>query len=307
MKGERRFIATIARRLDSLGAITRGQRDSQTAMGGSDAALFRESDNLESPYAKAALRQFYSALWRGSIEGWTVERFQDSTGLKIVHEGGLKDDLPPMPKFLNRLLALPHREQNQLFAELEARIAANIEQAIEAGSYEVGVETVTADSLVIAGRETLYEHPGTPALRPSWSRSSGATRWIRPTPMHALASRYALSRTDGKPRLVFNARSKRAAVLLPAPLRACSRTAGCRSASAGPARQRRRAHGGRPSSTPPTGGAPTRRPLARALEPRDRRPAGHRGVALLARHRPAAAGLGPTAGREHAGAAPDVG
>ncbi len=39
VKGERRFIATIARRLDSLGAITRGQRDSQTAMGGSDATL----------------------------------------------------------------------------------------------------------------------------------------------------------------------------------------------------------------------------------------------------------------------------
>ena len=39
VKGERRFIATIARRLDNLGAITRGQRDSQTAMGGSDAAL----------------------------------------------------------------------------------------------------------------------------------------------------------------------------------------------------------------------------------------------------------------------------
>ena len=36
VKGERRFIATIARRLDSLGAITRGQRDSQTAMGGGD-------------------------------------------------------------------------------------------------------------------------------------------------------------------------------------------------------------------------------------------------------------------------------
>ena len=128
VKGERRFIATIARRLDSLGAITRGQRDSQTAMGGSDAALFRESDNLESAYAKAALRQFYSALWRGSIEGWTVERFQESTGLKIVHEGGLKDELPPMPRFLNRLLALPIAEQNQLFADLEERIAANIER-----------------------------------------------------------------------------------------------------------------------------------------------------------------------------------
>ncbi len=63
VKGERGFIATIARRLDSLGAITRGQRDSQTAMGGSDAALFRESGNLESVYARAALRQFNHCHW----------------------------------------------------------------------------------------------------------------------------------------------------------------------------------------------------------------------------------------------------
>ncbi len=218
VKGERRFIATIARRLDSLGAITRGQRDSQTAMGGSDAALFRESDNLESAYAKAALRQFYSALWRGRIEGWNVERFQESTGLKIVHEGGLKDELPPMPKFLNRLLALPIAEQNQLFAELEARIAANIEQAIEAGSYEVGVETVTADSLAVAGRETLYEHPGTGAA----TELVEIVRRDRLEPTGAEAALAIGTRDpgrDGEPRLVFNTRSQRAAVILPAPSR----------------------------------------------------------------------------------------
>ncbi len=218
VKGERRFIATIARRLDSLGAITRGQRDSQTAMGGSDAALFRESDNLESDYAKAALRQFYSALWRGRIEGWNAERFQESTGLKIVHEGGLKDDLPPMPKFLNRLLALPIAEQNQLFAELEARIASNIEQAMEAGSYEVGVETVVADSLLVGGRETLYEHPGTGVA----TELVEIVRRDRLVPLSADAALTMGARDpapDGKPRLVFNSRSRRAAVLLPAPLR----------------------------------------------------------------------------------------
>ena len=218
VKGERRFIATIARRLDSLGAITRGQRDSQTAMGGSDAALFRESDNLESAYAKAALRQFYSALWRGSIEGWTVERFQEATGLKIVHEGGLKDELPPMPRFLNRLLALPIAEQNQLFADLEERIAANIEAAIEAGSYEVGVETVIADSLAIAGREALFEHPGTGAV----TELVEIVRRDRLEPLTADAALEIGKRDpgpDGMPRLVANTRSKRAAVLLPAPSR----------------------------------------------------------------------------------------
>ena len=215
VKGERRFIATIARRLDSLGAITRGQRDSQTAMGGSDAALFRESDNLESLYARAALRQFYGALWRGSIEGWNLERFEKATGLKLTWEGSLKDDLPPMPRFLNRLLALPIAEQNQLFAELEKRIAANIEQAIEAGSYEVGVETVTADSLAVAGRETLYEHPGTGA-------ATELVEIVRRDKLVPLTAESALEigerdpGPDGKPRLAVNARSKRAAVVLPA-------------------------------------------------------------------------------------------
>ena len=215
VKGERRFIATIARRLDSLGAITRGQRDSQTAMGGSDAALFRESDNLESVYARAALRQFYGALWRGSIEGWNLERFEKATGLKLAWEGSLKDDLPPMPRFLNRLLALPIAEQNQLFAELEKRIAANIEQAIEAGSYEVGVETVTADSLAVAGRETLYEHPGTGA-------ATELVEIVRRDKLVPLTAESALEigerdpGPDGKPRLAVNARSKRAAVVLPA-------------------------------------------------------------------------------------------
>ena len=215
VKGERRFIATIARRLDSLGAITRGQRDSQTAMGGSDAALFRESDNLESVYARAALRQFYGALWRGSIEGWTLERFEKATGLKLTWEGSLKEDLPPMPRFLNRLLALPIAEQNQLFAELESRIAANIEQAIEAGSYEVGVETVTADSLAVAGRETLYEHPGTGAA----TELVEIVRRDRLVPLTADAALEIGERDpgpDGKPRLAVNARSKRAAVILPA-------------------------------------------------------------------------------------------
>ena len=218
VKGERRFIATIARRLDSLGAITRGQRDSQTAMGGDDQALFRESDNLESLYAKAALRQFYGALWLGRIPGWSVDRFEKATGLKLAHEGSLKEELPPMPRFLNRLLALPIDEQNELFAELEERIAANIEQAVEAGTYHAGVETVRADSLSIAGRETIYEHPGTGAA----TELVEILRRDRLAPTTAEAGLGLGERDpgpDGKPVLMVNARSKRAAVALPAPSR----------------------------------------------------------------------------------------
>jgi hypothetical protein len=61
VKGEKRFLSTIARRWDSLGALTRGQR--QTGGQG----LFRQEDNLESPYARAALRQLYHALYLGNL------------------------------------------------------------------------------------------------------------------------------------------------------------------------------------------------------------------------------------------------
>ncbi|MGH6990256.1 MAG: strawberry notch-like NTP hydrolase domain-containing protein, partial [Stellaceae bacterium] len=58
VKAEKRFLSTIARRLDTLGAITRGQR--QTGGQG----LFRPEDNLESHYGRDALRQLYMLLVR---------------------------------------------------------------------------------------------------------------------------------------------------------------------------------------------------------------------------------------------------
>src|SRR3546814_5127457 len=63
VKAEKRFLSTIARRLDTLGAITKGQR--QTGGQG----LFRAEDNLESAYAKAALRQLYPLLLLGKEIG----------------------------------------------------------------------------------------------------------------------------------------------------------------------------------------------------------------------------------------------
>ena len=60
--GEKRFTSTIARRLDSLGALTRGER--RTAGNG----LFRAEDNLESPWAHRALQAFYIALHFGNVE-----------------------------------------------------------------------------------------------------------------------------------------------------------------------------------------------------------------------------------------------
>ena len=230
VKGERRFIATIARRLDSLGAITRGQRDSQTAMDGGR-SLFRTSDNLESPHARAALRQFYAALWGGHIQNWSLDRFETATGLNLSHDGALKEDLPPMSRFLNRLLALPIGEQNELFADLEARVASNIEQAMEAGTFETGVETVRADSLVVTGRETLQAGgggAGAAGASGTTGASGAATELVeirRKDRLQPLLAQKALELSardhgaGGSPRLLVNSRSGRAAAIVSAPSR----------------------------------------------------------------------------------------
>ncbi|HEY1261761.1 MAG TPA: strawberry notch family protein [Stellaceae bacterium] len=107
VKGEKRFLSTIARRLDTLGAITRGQR--QTGGQG----LFRADDNLESVYARAALRQFYQLLHGGKIAGCSLSAFQDATGLDLCdQDGSLREKLPPITQFLNRVLALRIDLQN---------------------------------------------------------------------------------------------------------------------------------------------------------------------------------------------------
>ena len=291
VKGERRFIATIARRLDSLGAITRGQRDSQTAMGGGGATLFRASDNLESPYAKVALRQFYIALWRGNIAGWSTDRFEEATGLKLIWEGSLKEDLPPMPRFLNRLLALPIAEQNELFAELETRIEANIEQAIEAGTHEQGVETIRADSLTVASRETVHVHEASGA-------ATELVEIVRRDRLVPLAAGDALAMRDGRP--VINTRSKRAAVVLPAPSRMFEDGGVEAPGPPGPSR-RPRAHGRGGTCRLELGGF-RRRSLARVVGCGDRRAAQPHRIPPVAGHRPAASHMGSPAGRKHAGA-----
>lgn len=158
VKAQKRFISTIARRLDSLGAITRGQRQT----GGQN--MFRSEDNLDSWYARDALRQLYVLLARGKVEGCPLDRFEAATGLSLLdQDGGLKDELPPINTFLNRMLALTVAMQNLLFEAFEGLLFARIERARASGSYEIGLETLRAESFRIVGRAPIYTHPGTGA------------------------------------------------------------------------------------------------------------------------------------------------
>ena len=205
VKAEKRFLSTIARRLDTLGAITRGQR--QTGGQG----LFRPEDNLESPYARDALRQLYLLLVRCRVEGCSLERFESATGLKLMDANGIKDELPPITTFLNRLLALTIELQGVLFTAFEQLLEAKVAGAIASGIYDVGLETLTAESFVVTERSTIYTHPTTGAE--TLLLAIAERRRNRP-----LSIEDALGWLDDPhARLLINERSGRAAAQVPAP------------------------------------------------------------------------------------------
>ncbi|MBN9672198.1 strawberry notch-like NTP hydrolase domain-containing protein [Roseibium aggregatum] len=206
VKAEKRFLSTIARRLDTLGAITRGQR--QTGGQG----LFRPEDNLESFYARDALRQLYLLVVRGKVEGCSLERFETATGLKLTDANGIRDDLPPITTFLNRLLALTIELQGILFAAFERLLDARIEGAIASGTYDLGLETLTVESFVVTDRRTIHTHAATGAE--TRLLTVAEKRRNRPMPLDE-----AFARLGAEPgaRLLVNGKSGRVAVQVPAP------------------------------------------------------------------------------------------
>ncbi|SCB47020.1 strawberry notch family protein [Rhizobium multihospitium] len=205
VKAERRFLSTVARRLDTLGAITRGQR--QTGGQG----MFRSEDNLESQYARDALRQFYGLLHAGRIEGCSLETFESITGLSLTsEEGGLKDELPPIQTFLNRMLALTIAMQNVLFEAFEQLLAARIDGAIAAGIYDKGLETITADSMTVSERRLIYTHPVTGAH----SHLLTIERRDRNAPMQ-FEEVQSLVGQDARAKLMINIKSGRPALMVP--------------------------------------------------------------------------------------------
>lgn len=153
-KGELRFTSTIARRLDSLGALTRGQRQT----GGQN--LFDPADNLESEYAKDALVTWFHLLDKGKLTSTTLDDFCQRTGLELYdNDGCLKEELPPIQRWLNRLLALPIGLQNVIFDEFLSLVETRVAAAREAGTLDVGVETITADTATVVDDTLLRTDP----------------------------------------------------------------------------------------------------------------------------------------------------
>ena len=154
LKGQKRFISSIARRLDQLGALTKGQR--QTGSQG----LFSARDNLEGPMAKDALQRFYDDLEANRIPGLEMKDLLTKMGLAglIDDNGKLKEseDTRDITKFLNRILALDSRLQNKVFDEFADRMDRLIEAAIANGTLDVGLENYRADKVKVTEEKPVY-------------------------------------------------------------------------------------------------------------------------------------------------------
>lgn len=160
--GHKRFVTSIARRLDQLGALTKGQR--QTGSG-----VFGEKDNLESPLSRQALREFYRRLGGGRISGLDAKDVLGKMGLdkafydeydRFVLNENIASDIT---KFLNRILALPVEEQNNVFTAFEEIRDAMYQQALESGELDTGLENVKADKIEIVQDDVIYTDKSTGA------------------------------------------------------------------------------------------------------------------------------------------------
>jgi antirestriction protein ArdC len=162
LAAQKRFVSSIARRLDQLGALTRGQR--QTTSQG----LFTAADNLESLYADTALTNLFQDLHNGR----TPLSFKEVTaqmGLSLVDENGalVQGKIPNVPQFLNRLLSLKTDRQNQVFELFEHRLVEAVEYVKQQGLYDEGLQTLRAQRIVKTRDDTVYTH-----------KSGAATRYV---------------------------------------------------------------------------------------------------------------------------------
>ena len=156
LRGQMRFLTSIARRLAQLGALTRGQKDAATGQ------LFSERDNLETGYGALAIMQMVTDLNAGeTIAGLSLAEFQEALGLRVLDEHGTLtvSKLPPVRQFLNRVLSLPVALQNDVFDEFADRHDDLVQAAIDKGEYAQGLEVYRADRIeTVAAPRTVHVH-----------------------------------------------------------------------------------------------------------------------------------------------------
>lgn len=214
--GEKRFSATLARRMASLGSLTMGSRD---ALNVSDAI---SKYDIESRYGEAALSALYQAMeGRGgtSLEGIPgLEDPQDllqRMGLIRPDQGQYtikRQDLTDVKRFMSRVLALPQTEQNAVFGRFMYFFDAFITMAQENGTFDMGVSdikgydnhidtpasTVATDETTGAKTEYLTIKVKNKTKPWSWADAEAARLESEKSSVGGMRSRYMKQKTSGR-------------------------------------------------------------------------------------------------------------
>lgn len=162
LKGHKRFISSVARRLDQLGALTKGQRQTGTQ------GFFQEEDNIEGHYANVAIKSLMRDLFMGQVPGqnWQSLAVEKMAFDNLVdpRDGKLiEEKLPEVSQFLNRILALEYEEQNATFDLFAQRMRRAIDKAKQNGEFDTGLENYKADGVTLTDEQVVYTHPDTGA------------------------------------------------------------------------------------------------------------------------------------------------
>lgn len=162
IKGHKRFISTVARRLDQLGALTQGNRQAGSS------GLIDAKDNLENVYATRAIKSLVKDVLKGVVPDIKFNTLTDKLGLDRMidpRDGRLvEENIPDVPKFMNRLLSLEIPEQNLIFDEFIKRMERLIEIAASQGELDTGMETIrAAGGIREVQNEQIYTDPNSSA------------------------------------------------------------------------------------------------------------------------------------------------
>ena len=150
--GEHRFTAAVARRLESLGALTKGDRHAASAL---DLKEF----NLDNKYGARAARLVLEQLATAGYADAPTEIVESLTTLQLLGPDAKKGPCVlvrvrvcecececvrvqytdiEVKQFLGRMLGLPLMEQNWLFEKFSGTLEALIAEAKQAGKYIQG-------------------------------------------------------------------------------------------------------------------------------------------------------------------------
>ncbi|XP_043807578.1 protein FORGETTER 1 isoform X2 [Manihot esculenta] len=166
--GERRFASIVAKRLESLGALTQGDRRAGPSL---------SAYNYDSAYGKKALMVMYRGIMEqdtlpvvppgcSSEKPETVQDFIIKAKAALVAVGIVRDsvlgngklsgriidsDMHDVGRFLNRLLGLPPEIQNRLFELFVSILDLLIQNARIEGNLDSGIVDMKANIIELQG------------------------------------------------------------------------------------------------------------------------------------------------------------